>query len=70
MHDDLIDGVDWLIAHAQGVADPGKVAIYGASYGGYAALVGTCPETRRLDSRSSSTQMLLLLAYSLNLKQV
>jgi dipeptidyl aminopeptidase/acylaminoacyl peptidase len=38
MHDDLIDGVDWLIA--QGVADPGKVAIYGASYGGYAALVG------------------------------
>ncbi len=38
MHDDLIDGVDWLIA--QGVADPEKVAIYGASYGGYAALVG------------------------------
>jgi len=38
MHDDLIDGVDWLIS--QGVADPRKVAIYGASYGGYAALVG------------------------------
>ena len=38
MHDDLIDGVDWLIS--QGVADPAKVAIYGRSYGGYAALVG------------------------------
>jgi dipeptidyl aminopeptidase/acylaminoacyl peptidase len=38
MQDDLIDGVDWLIA--QGIADPEKVAIAGASYGGYAALVG------------------------------
>ena len=38
MHDDLIDGLDWLIA--EGVADPKRVAIYGCSYGGYAALVG------------------------------
>ena len=38
MHDDLIDAVDWAIA--QKIADPDKVAIYGASYGGYAALVG------------------------------
>ncbi len=38
MHDDLIDGVDWAVA--RGVADPRRVAIYGASYGGYAALVG------------------------------
>ena len=38
MHDDLIDSVDWLIR--QGVADPKKVAIYGGSYGGYAALAG------------------------------
>jgi len=38
MHDDLIDAVDWAIA--QKIADPAKVAIYGASYGGYAALVG------------------------------
>lgn len=38
MHDDLIDGVDWAVK--SGVADPSKVAIYGASYGGYAALVG------------------------------
>ncbi|QTK83047.1 Peptidase yuxL [Agrobacterium tumefaciens] len=38
MHDDLIDGLDWLIA--EGAADPKPVAIYGCSYGGYAALVG------------------------------
>jgi dipeptidyl aminopeptidase/acylaminoacyl peptidase len=38
MHDDLIDAVDWAIA--KGVADPDRIAIYGASYGGYAALVG------------------------------
>ena len=38
MHDDLIDAVDWAIA--QRIADPAKIAIYGASYGGYSALVG------------------------------
>lgn len=38
MHDDLIDGVNWAID--QNYADPEKVAIYGGSYGGYAALVG------------------------------
>lgn len=38
MHNDLVDAVDWIIQ--QGVADPKKVAIYGGSYGGYAALVG------------------------------
>lgn len=38
MQDDLTDGVRWLIA--QGIADPKRVAIYGGSYGGYAALAG------------------------------
>ena len=38
MHDDLIDGVNWAVK--SGVADPAKVAIYGASYGGYAAMLG------------------------------
>ncbi len=38
MHDDLIDAVNWAIAEK--IADPDKVAIYGGSYGGYAALVG------------------------------
>ena len=37
-HDDLIDGVNWAIK--EGIADPAKIAIYGRSYGGYAALVG------------------------------
>lgn len=35
---DLVDGVNWAIA--QGYADPGRVAIYGYSFGGYAALCG------------------------------
>jgi dipeptidyl aminopeptidase/acylaminoacyl peptidase len=38
MQDDLTDGVKWAVA--QGIADPKRVAIYGASYGGYAALAG------------------------------
>jgi dipeptidyl aminopeptidase/acylaminoacyl peptidase len=38
MHDDLVDAVRWAIA--EGIADPDRVAIYGGSYGGYAALVG------------------------------
>jgi dipeptidyl aminopeptidase/acylaminoacyl peptidase len=38
MHDDLVDAVDYAVA--QGWADRSRVAIYGGSYGGYAALVG------------------------------
>jgi len=38
MHNDLIDAVNWAID--QGYADPDRIAIYGHSYGGYAALVG------------------------------
>ncbi len=38
MHDDLIDAVQWAID--QGIADPARVAIFGGSYGGYAALAG------------------------------
>lgn len=38
MHDDLVDAVHWVVG--QGIADPRRVAIYGGSYGGYAALVG------------------------------
>jgi dienelactone hydrolase len=38
MHDDLIDAVAYIVG--QGWADPARVAIYGGSYGGYAALVG------------------------------
>ena len=38
MHDDWLDGVNWLVE--TGITQPDKVAIMGASYGGYAALVG------------------------------
>jgi dipeptidyl aminopeptidase/acylaminoacyl peptidase len=38
MHDDLIDAVSYIVG--RGWADPARVAIYGGSYGGYAALVG------------------------------
>ena len=38
MQDDITDGVQWLIQ--EGIADPKRVAIYGASYGGYATLAG------------------------------
>ncbi|HVT72689.1 MAG TPA: alpha/beta fold hydrolase [Lacunisphaera sp.] len=38
MQQDLTDAVHWAIA--QGFTDPARVAIYGASYGGYATLAG------------------------------
>jgi dipeptidyl aminopeptidase/acylaminoacyl peptidase len=38
MHEDLIDAVNWAIA--EGIADPKRIAICGASYGGYASFVG------------------------------
>ena len=38
MQDDLIDGVNWAIKHR--IADPKRIAIFGYSYGGYAALMG------------------------------
>ncbi|HRH70762.1 MAG TPA: S9 family peptidase [Flavobacteriales bacterium] len=38
MQDDITDGVDYLVK--SGKVDPKRVAIYGASYGGYATLAG------------------------------
>lgn len=38
MQDDVEDGTRWLIK--KGIADPGRICIVGASYGGYAALMG------------------------------
>lgn len=42
MQDDLTDSVHWAIS--QGIADPNRVCIYGASYGGYAALMSVVRE--------------------------
>jgi dipeptidyl aminopeptidase/acylaminoacyl peptidase len=36
--DDLVDAVNWAVE--KGIADPERIAIFGGSYGGYAALVG------------------------------
>jgi dipeptidyl aminopeptidase/acylaminoacyl peptidase len=38
MQDDLTDSANWLVG--RGIADPERIAIYGGSYGGYAALAG------------------------------
>lgn len=43
MQTDLSDGVRYLVA--QGIVDPARVCIVGASYGGYAALAGVTLET-------------------------
>ena len=42
MQDDVTDGVKWAVA--QGIADPKRVCIYGASYGGYAAVMGVAKD--------------------------
>ncbi len=42
MQDDVTDATRWAIE--QGIADAGSICIYGASYGGYAALMGVAKE--------------------------
>ena len=44
MQDDITDGTQWLID--KGIADPKRIAIYGASYGGYATLMGLVKEPK------------------------
>jgi len=46
IHVDLLDAVDWAVS--QRIAAPSRVAIYGASYGGYSALVGVTFTPTRL----------------------
>ena len=43
MQDDLADGARWAID--QGIADPARIAIAGASYGGYAAMMGLAKQS-------------------------
>jgi dipeptidyl aminopeptidase/acylaminoacyl peptidase len=38
MQDDVTDAVKWAVS--EGIADEGRICIFGASYGGYAALMG------------------------------
>jgi dipeptidyl aminopeptidase/acylaminoacyl peptidase len=44
MQNDVTDATRWAIA--QGIADPARIAIVGASYGGYAALMGGALEPK------------------------
>ena len=45
MQDDIDDAYDWAVA--QGFADPERVCLFGASYGGYAAMWGTLRNPER-----------------------
>jgi dipeptidyl aminopeptidase/acylaminoacyl peptidase len=45
MQDDLDDGMDWVVK--QGIADPKRTCIMGASYGGYAAIWGAIRNPER-----------------------
>ncbi|MBM4203101.1 MAG: S9 family peptidase [Gammaproteobacteria bacterium] len=51
MQDDLIDGVDWLVK--EGISDPDRVCVVGASYGGYAALVSAYRSSDRFRCAAS-----------------
>ena len=42
MQDDITDATRWAIQ--QGIADPKRICLYGASYGGYASLMGAAKE--------------------------
>ncbi len=42
MQDDLTDATRW--AGVEGIADPKRICLYGASYGGYASLMGVAKE--------------------------
>jgi len=42
MQDDITDATRWAVE--QGIADPKRICLYGASYGGYASLMGVAKE--------------------------
>jgi dipeptidyl aminopeptidase/acylaminoacyl peptidase len=62
MQDDLTDAVQWAVA--EGVADPARVGIIGASYGGYAVMAGLAftPEVYRVGVNYVGVTDLTLLA--------
>jgi TonB family protein len=67
MQDDLDDGVAWLVR--DGIVDPARVCIMGASYGGYAALWGAIrnPKTYRCAiSFAGVTDIRAMLKYDSN----
>jgi dipeptidyl aminopeptidase/acylaminoacyl peptidase len=65
MHSDLIEGARWAVE--RGWADPDRLAIFGESYGGYAALVGAAftPDVFRCAVDLSGPSNLLTLLETL-----
>jgi dipeptidyl aminopeptidase/acylaminoacyl peptidase len=61
MQDDITDGVQWLIK--EGVADPKRIAIYGESFGGYAALSGITKTPDLYAAAVSNSGMSNLFSY-------
>ena len=53
MHYDVIDAANWAVE--QGIAEQNRIAIYGGSYGGYAALAG---ESRHYSVKKGENQIL------------
>ena len=67
MAESLDDGMDWLVH--EGTVDPKRVSMYGASYGGYAALWGATrnPERYRCGvSLAGVTDLRRILEYDRN----
>lgn len=62
MQDDLTDAVKWAVA--EGIADPRRVGIIGASYGGYAVMAGLAftPELYRVGINYVGVTDLMLIA--------
>jgi dienelactone hydrolase len=63
MQDDITDGARWLID--QGIADPDRIGVYGASYGGFTSLAAliSAPEVFRAGaSLAGVTDLLILLS--------
>lgn len=61
MQDDITDGVLWLTD--QKVADPKRIAIYGASFGGYSALMGVSHHPELYRCGVSYSGMINLFSY-------
>lgn len=71
MQNDVSDGIKWAVA--QGWADPERVAIYGAGYGGFAALAGVAftPELYRCAiNHTGPTDLTILGGYPLRQSEV
>ena len=61
IQDDITDGVKWLISKE--IADPERIAIYGASFGGFSALHGLCFNSELYSCGASYSGLTNLFTY-------